>query len=343
LHRFAIVTAAITLCLVCVGGVVTSKEAGMSVPDWPTTFGYNMFFFPFSKWVGGIFYEHSHRLLASAVGFLTIILAGWLWVKEDRKWLRWLGVVALVAVILQGVLGGLRVAWIKDELGIFHAALAQLFFALVCAIALFLSRWWVEASSSEVSDREISTLRKICFVGTSLILLQLVIGATMRHQHAGLAIPDFPAAYGKVWPATDSDAVARYNQLRTETSALKPITAFQIILQMAHRIGAIAVVLVVGTVGWFGFRRLHGNLRRLSLTWCFVVLSQVILGAATIWTNKSADIATTHVALGALSLINGTILVLVSSRYLWKECPVNQSLETKDAVPHSHTQVGVPA
>src|SRR5439155_3223763 len=91
LRRFAILTAAVALCLICVGGLVTSHGAGMAVPDWPTTLGQNMFLFPFSKWIGGIFYEHSHRLIASAVGFLTIILTAWLWIKEERRWLRWLG------------------------------------------------------------------------------------------------------------------------------------------------------------------------------------------------------------------------------------------------------------
>src|SRR5258707_2849839 len=143
LTRYAVITALATLGLICVGGLVTSHEAGLAVPDWPTTYGYNMFVFPFSKWVGGIFYEHTHRLLASAVGLLTVVLALWLWVKEARPWLRWLGVLALIAVILQGVLGGLRVTKMKDELGIFHAALAQLFFVLVCAIALFSSNWWL--------------------------------------------------------------------------------------------------------------------------------------------------------------------------------------------------------
>src|SRR2546421_7607448 len=142
LSRYALLTALATLVLICFGGLVTSHEAGLAVPDWPTTFGYNMFFFPISKWVGGIFYEHTHRLVASAVGFLTIILAAWLWIKEERRWLRWLGVLALAAVIVQGVLGGLRVTWMKDELGIFHATLAQMFFVLVCSIALFSSRWW---------------------------------------------------------------------------------------------------------------------------------------------------------------------------------------------------------
>ena len=140
LHRFAVITAAATFCLIWVGGLVTSHGVGMAVPDWPTTYGYNMFFFPFSKWVGGIFYEHSHRLVASGVGLLTVTLCVWLWLKEERRWLRWLGVVALAAVVLQGVLGGLRVTQMKDVIGVFHATLAQLFFGLVSAIALFTSR-----------------------------------------------------------------------------------------------------------------------------------------------------------------------------------------------------------
>ncbi len=105
LHRFALLTAIATLVLIGVGGLVTSHGVGMSVPDWPTTYGYNMFLFPISKWVGGIFYEHTHRLVASAVGFLTAILAVWLWIKESRPWLRWLGIVAFFAVVLQGVAG----------------------------------------------------------------------------------------------------------------------------------------------------------------------------------------------------------------------------------------------
>ena len=142
LHWFAVLTAVGTFVLIWVGGLVTSHGVGMAVPDWPTTYGYNMFFFPISKWVGGIFYEHSHRLVASGVGCLTVILAVWLWLKEERRWLRWVGIAALAAVIMQGVLGGLRVTQMKDVIGVFHATLAQLFFALVSAIALFTSSWW---------------------------------------------------------------------------------------------------------------------------------------------------------------------------------------------------------
>lgn len=320
LHRFAIVLAAATLCLICVGGLVTSHGVGMSVPDWPNTFGYNMFFFPFSKWIGGVLYEHSHRLIASAVGFLTIILAVWLWLHEERKWLRWLGVIALVAVIVQGVLGGLRVTWMKDELGIFHATLAQLFFALACSIALFSSKWWNLTIRISGTGRDLMTLRNLALAATMLILLQLCLGATMRHQHAGLAIPDFPTAYGRAWPAADNASVAHYNQLRTESVALNPITRAQIIMQMAHRIGAVAICLVASLAFTFAIRKFHAQalLRRLIFSWAAFIACQFLLGAATIWTNKSADVATAHVAFGALSLANAVLLVLVSSRYLWQ-------------------------
>src|ERR1700712_3461638 len=99
-------TAFTPFLLIGLGGLVTSHEAGMSVPDWPTTYGYNMFAFPLDKWVGGIFWEHSHRLLASVVGFLTTVLAIWLWAKDSRSWLHWLGIAAFLLVVLQGVLGG---------------------------------------------------------------------------------------------------------------------------------------------------------------------------------------------------------------------------------------------
>jgi len=311
LHRFAALTAVATLFLICVGGVVTSKGVGMAVPDWPTTYGYNMFFFPFSKWVGGVFYEHSHRLVASGVGFLTTILAIWLWVKEERRWMRWLGVIAFLAVSAQGVLGGLRVTALKDELGIFHAALAQLFFVLACAIALFTSRWWIK------SDRLNSGFHSPVYVSiTAMIFAQLLIGATMRHEHAGLAIPDFPTAYGKVWPDTDPESIARYNQIRQETTAAHPITATGVVLQMVHRILAIAILVSVAMAAAKTLRRFGGHSLpgRLALLWLTLIAIQVGLGAATIWTNKSADIATAHVAVGALSLMTGAMLVLTTPR-----------------------------
>jgi len=372
LHCWAVLTAVATLALVAVGGLVTSHGVGMAVPDWPNTYGYNMFFFPLSKWVGGIFYEHTHRLVASGVGLLTTILAIWLYGRPVRrflrfaglglagagvatlvtvpwrwsdglvvgatglaasgasfcwprcsagaKWLRRLGVAAFVAVVSQGVLGGLRVVLFKDQIGIFHGTLAQLFFALTCAIALFTSRWWQETALKPDGGSG-SRIRNWTFwllTGTTgLILLQLVLGATMRHQHAGLAIPDFPLAYGKLWPDADVQSIAGYNAHRLEVMAVKPITAFQVILQMVHRLVALGILAAVALCAW-SLRRQLGPKNagsKLALVWLGLILAQGVLGAATIWSNKAADVATAHVVVGALSLATGAILCIVSTRY----------------------------
>lgn len=342
LHRFAVLTALATLALLGVGGLVTSHGVGMAVPDWPNTYGYNMFLFPPSKWVGGIFYEHSHRLVASGVGLLTTILAAWLWFAESRRWLRWLGVIAFFAVVLQGVLGGLRVVLFKDQIGIFHAALAQLFFALVCALAFFTSRWWLERGvprrgdaneTAEPARAGISTpVRRLFLATTILIFLQLVLGATMRHQHAGLAIPDFPLAYGKIWPAMDATAVAAYNAGRLEVTTANPITATQIGLQMAHRLMALAILVCAGTLAWRAqqgrFNATRGeskairpnpvaarSLYQLTLFWLGLIFVQAGLGAWTIWSQKAADVATAHVLVGALSLVTGVFGCLICFRH----------------------------
>ena len=317
LHRFAVITTVATVALLGIGGLVTSHEAGMSVPDWPTSYGYNMFLFPISKWwhAGNIFYEHSHRLFASGVGLLTTILAVWLWFKDSRVWLRWLGILAFAAVVLQGVLGGLRVTEHKDALGIFHGTLAQLFFVLVCMIALFTSRWW-QGWSNAAPAPGISRGRGWLLIGTTtLILSQLVLGATMRHQHAGLAIPDFPLAYGELWPAMDADSVARYNQQRVEVTVVNPVTAAQIALQMAHRIVAVLILGTVASCAWLTLRRFgwRSPLSKLACIWLGLILAQISLGVATVLSDKAADIATAHVLVGALSLATGA---LVSTIYL---------------------------
>src|SRR5204863_3869717 len=166
LNRFAWLTCVTTLLLICSGGMVTSKGVGLAVPDWPTTFGYNMFLFPVSKWIGGIFFEHIHRLIASAVGILTIILTVWLWWGQSRRWLRNLGFVALALVILQGVLGGLRVTLLKDEIGIFHACLAQMFFGLLIFIALATSRLWERLAASETPFRLTRIIASVAILTT---------------------------------------------------------------------------------------------------------------------------------------------------------------------------------
>ena len=308
LHRFACFTAAATLLLICSGGMVTSKGVGLAVPDWPTTFGYNMFFFPVSKWVGGVLFEHTHRLIASVIGFLTIILAVWLWRASVASWVKTLGWVSLGAVILQGVLGGLRVTLLKDQIGIFHACLAQAFFGLLVIIALATSPLWqrLARSAAALPHRSLAVL---AIVITGIIYGQLGLGATMRHQHRDLSIMDFPLAYGQIIPATDPATIARINQAR-EAQAFSDVSAGQIWLQMAHRFGAMVIGLAIAWF-WFLVRRESRPapvLPRLSSLWLGLVIVQITLGAWTIWSNKAADIATAHVAVGAVTFAVGILI-----------------------------------
>jgi cytochrome c oxidase assembly protein subunit 15 len=327
LHRFACALAMATLFLVGLGGVVTTKGVGMAVPDWPTTYGENMFLFPPSKWIGGVFYEHSHRLVASLVGMLTIVLMVWLWLKESRRWLRWVGAIALVAVIFQGVLGGLRVVFdehgLGTEFGIFHAAFAQLFFLLTCSVAVFTSRWWTSSQSRELTSPAALAVRR-WFVATSfLILIQIIFGATMRHQHAGLAVPDFPLAYGKVWPPTDAASVQFYNAHRLEAAGEQPITAPHIIIHMLHRfLGMALLVAIVGCVIATWKRTAPGSLlRKVAGLWAALSVVQVTLGILSILSHRKVDVTTAHVALGALTFAVGWMLVLIATRCVVEPAP----------------------
>ncbi|MDP6794361.1 MAG: COX15/CtaA family protein [Verrucomicrobiota bacterium] len=337
LHRFAIATALATLILIGFGGLVTSKEVGMAVPDWPNTFGYNMFLVPFDKWLGkfGVFEEHSHRLVASFVGLLTIILAVWLRMKDNRKWVRRLGLGAVVLVVGQGVLGGLRVTEINPNLGLIHGAVAQLFLILICGIALVTSDWWHRASGKDRAG--FVSIQGTIVLLVSLIFVQLLLGATMRHQHAGLAIWDFPLAHGQLWPATDEVSVARYNNNRYELqkslhaanqlydaegypkrylSNGNEILAWHVWLQMLHRLGAVAT-LALALVLAVKTRRRLGQAHAFTMKG-FALLGMIIaqagLGVWTLLSNKAADVATGHVVLGAACLALASLMLMVAKR-----------------------------
>src|SRR4051812_2062837 len=316
LTKFAAFTALATLCLIGIGGIVTSKSVGMSVPDWPTTYGYKMFLFPISKWVGGVRDEHTHRLFASWVGLLTTILAVWIWRKDERSWMRKLGLAAFILVGAQGVLGGLRVVKMKDEIGIFHAVLAQSFLCLLVAMTLFLSRWWqrIEPRPDYLSETA-QRLKPLFIFTTILIFAQLTIGAPMRHQHAGLAVPDSPRAYGKWWPATDPASIQRYNQLRVDDGQYNTITAAQIYLHMTHRTLAVVILAFVAAC-WVRIIRTCRNcgVSKLTTAWLGLILLQAGLGVVTVLKNKPADIATAHVVVGAASLALGALISIMLVR-----------------------------
>src|SRR5213079_1702426 len=279
LNRFAWLTCVATLLLICSGGMVTSKGVGLAVPDWPTTFGYNMFLFPVSKWVGGILFEHTHRLMGSVVGFLTIILAVWLWLSEHRRWVRNLGVIALVGVILQGILGGLRVTMMKDEIGIFHACVAQAFLGLLVVIALVTTNFWQAMDCrASVSDANLRVVQ-LAMAITIVIYVQLALGATMRHQHRDLSILDFPTANGAWIPDTSVASLAKLNAWR-DARGLSDADAFQIWLQMTHRF--VALLIAIGVIAFCSRVRRHARhvpaLKKLSMWWVAFLLVQLTLG-----------------------------------------------------------------
>jgi cytochrome c oxidase assembly protein subunit 15 len=252
-----------------------------------------MFSFPYEKMVGGIFYEHGHRMIASTVGFLTIILAVWIWMVEPRRWLRWLGVTALGAVILQGLLGGLTVLFLLPApISIGHAGLAQLFFCTTISLALFTSPGWRQPRQAPVDD---GILRRVSLATTILVYCQILIGATMRHIEAGTAIPDFPLAFGRLLP---------------------PFWNAGIAVHFAHRVGAIVVTAaILATAGhvWYHHRSRRELVGPATLMFA-LVLVQITLGAYVVWSGLQPIVNTAHVVNGALVLATSLVLTLRSRR-----------------------------
>jgi heme a synthase len=296
LHLFAMLVAATTGILIFAGGLVTSTESGLSVPDWPNTYGYFMFFFPLEKMVGGIRYEHTHRLIASTVGFLIVVLALWLWRSETRAWVRRLGYIALAAVITQGILGGITVLWyLPDPISIAHASLAQIVFCLTMTIALATSPGWKRAYATNGPAPDDRILQRVAAITTGLIYLQIIIGATMRHTGAGLAIPDFPLMFGQLIPPHWDPKIA---------------------IHFAHRVGAVIVSLaILATTGHvFYHHRTRRELRRPSILLLALLATQVTLGALTVLSHKEFIINSLHVVSGASVLVTSLVLTLRAHR-----------------------------
>lgn len=295
LHRFAKFVAACTVLLILAGSLVTSHDAGLSVPDWPTSYGWNMFTFPPSMWVANILYEHGHRLIASSVGFLTILLAIWLWIAEpERPWLRWLGVGALAAVIAQGLLGGLTVIYfLPPAVSTAHAGLAEIFFCMTVAIAAFTSPGWKRAYSDLAGPVRVddARLRAFATATTVLIYAQILVGATMRHTGAGLAIPDFPLMFGHLIPDHWDPGIA---------------------IHFTHRLGAAAVAGTVVALAVFIWRR-HGDQPQLcspALVLILLVIVQITLGASVLISRMQPWINSVHVVGGALVLTTSLLITL---------------------------------
>ena len=296
LHYYSILVAASTALLIFAGGLVTSTGSGLSVPDWPNTYGSFMWTFPLDKMVGGIFYEHTHRLIASVVGFLILVLAFCLARFEPRAFVRRLGYVALAAVITQGILGGITVLWfLPDPISIAHASLAQLVFCLTVTIALLTSPGWKRAYAAPAPLRYDGLLQRIGIATTALVYLQIVVGATMRHTDAGLAIPDFPFAFGQ-WIPPHWDA--------------------KIAVHFAHRVGALIVTLaILATTGHVLYHhRGRRELVRPSILLLVLLAVQITLGALTVLSGKQYIINSLHVVTGASVLVTSLVLALRANR-----------------------------
>ena len=314
LHRFSKFLVACTVLLILAGSLVTSHDAGLSVPDWPTSYGWNMFTFPPSMWVANILYEHGHRLIASTVGFLTIIMAVWLWVAEPRRWLRWFGVAALGAVIAQGLLGGLTVLFfLPAAISTAHAALAEVYFCMTVAIAIFTSPGWDTGYRGRESFAESATsLRLLATATTVLIYCQILVGATMRHTGAGLAIPDFPLMFGRAIPDHWSAAIA---------------------IHFTHRVGALLVLIATLTLFQHIVSRYHDRreLMRPAALIVALVLVQGTLGALTVLSRRDPWINSVHVVCGALVLTTSLVLTLRS----WRERMADGGWRMADAIADS--------
>jgi cytochrome c oxidase assembly protein subunit 15 len=272
--------------------MVTSTGSGLAVPDWPLSYGQLM-----PPMVGGIFYEHGHRMIATLVGLLTIGLAVWLHRRETRPWLKKLGWVALGAVCFQGLLGGLTVIFfLPTAISISHAGLAELFFALTVAIALFTSPGWKKpVVRSEV--RRSVRFRTLTLWTAIAVYVQILLGALMRHTGAGLAIPDFPLAFGGLIPPQLEGAV---------------------LVHFLHRLGALVVTIMII---WMVVRtvrehRHHGELHRPVWLMLSLLVVQIALGGFTIWSGKEPLITSLHVVTGAAMWGTSVYLALRARKHL---------------------------
>jgi heme a synthase len=295
LHRYAIFVAASTAVLLYWGGLVTSTGSGLAVPDWPLSYGMLM-----PPMVGGIFYEHGHRMVATFVGILTILLAVWIQRKDERRWMRILGWTALGTVIFQGLLGGLTVLFFLPlPISVFHATLAQTFFCITVAVALFTSPFWNRAQEYSLEPGRPS-LRTISLMLVLAVYAQLIIGAIMRHMGAGLAIPDFPLAFGEFIP---------------------PIESIEVLVHFLHRLGALVVAAMVVWTTIHVRKRYRGENSLLipTILLATLLVSQIALGAFVIWSGKSVAVTTFHLVTGAALLGTSVSFMLIAHRFVKPE------------------------
>lgn len=298
-HRFAVLLACAVVLLITAGGLVKSLEAGLSVPDWPTSYGGLN---PPRWWeIENVRAEHGHRLIAGTVALLTVGLAVWLHLRERRSWVKRLAVLAVLAVLLQALLGGVTVLFfLPTAISVSHAALAEIFLCLVVTLAVVTSPNWRrggEGPGERPGEGSGAGRPRIWLapVLVGAVFVQILVGAVMRHTGAGLAIPDFPLAFGRLVP---------------------PELTFPIAVHYAHRVGAAVVTALVAGVIAQVLRRGWGvrGLRYPALALGLLVLAQITLGGLVVLSGRAVLPNTVHVGVGATILALSLVIALNSRR-----------------------------
>ena len=314
LRRFSKLTCFSTLFLIFAGGMVTSTGSGLAVPDWPLSYGTL-----FPPMVGGIFYEHGHRMVATTVGFFVLCLTIWLGIKEKRRWVRHLGIAALGAVVLQGILGGLTVLFLlPTAISASHAVLAQTFFIITIVIAYSLSLERERRASLPERERIYPGFLRMVFVLGVLIYVQLILGALMRHTESGLAIPDFPTMGGYWIPPFNDTMLRHINDWRFDHN-LPSVTMAQVLIHFVHRAGAVLIAVTVGLLNIVAARQ---KIADKNVIWTILALNaliviQICLGIVTVLSEKSPHITSTHVMTGAATLGVVVLLLLRAAPLSW--------------------------
>ncbi len=283
--------------LLIAGALVTSTQSGLAVPDWPLSYGKVM-----PPMVGGILFEHGHRLVAAAVSTLVGLEMAMLFFFERRRTVKALGAAAFAAILLQALLGGLTVLFLlPPAVSSAHAALAEIVFALTAVVALMCSKTWADLSARpsplpleenlriSLKSEEARSAFRWTVAATAAVYVQIVLGAAVRHTGAGLAVPDFPTFFGSWLPAAED--LARPG----------------VPLHLAHRLGAILVVLVVARAATELAKVRTPLFATVGAGWAGLVCLQAILGATSIWSGKAVPLTVAHLAVGALCWVTGVL------------------------------------
>lgn len=305
-HRYRILLLKFVMLLTCFliffGALVTSHDAGLSVPDWPNSYGYNMFLFPPSLWIGGIFYEHVHRLIASTLGAMTLIFTVWTLMRDPRRNIKILSVFMLLAVTIQGIFGGLTVWYLlPDWISTTHAVLGQTFFLLTIAMTYFHSQTFMGIHCVPAAN---VIEKKTALYLLGLVYVQLIVAAYMRHSGAGLAVPDFPTI-GHSWvPAFNDALLSKLTEMRHAFAPqLAAVTMPQVIVHLAHR--TIAFILV-GAAFYLWLSK--GSERKVVSSILTIMLVQFSLGIIALLSGRHPFLTSLHVITGAILL--GTVAYL---------------------------------